>query len=66
MTRESYTAFVERHEIAWELTMGALTLVWVALGFLIDQLGEGLRPDLDCGGTPGSSRTPLRRRLDRR
>jgi hypothetical protein len=47
MTRDSYTSFVERHEIAWELTMGALALVWVALGFLIDQLGEGLRPDLE-------------------
>jgi voltage-gated potassium channel len=48
MTRESYTAFVERHEIAWELTMGALALVWVALGFLIDQIGEGLAPDLEA------------------
>jgi voltage-gated potassium channel len=47
MTRESYTAFVERHEVAWELTMAALALVWVALGFLIDQLGEGVRPDLE-------------------
>lgn len=47
MTRESYTAFIERHEVAWELTMGALALLWVALGFLIDQLGEGLRPDLE-------------------
>jgi len=47
MTRRSYTAFVERHEVAWELTMGALALIWVALGFLIDQIGEGLRPDLE-------------------
>jgi hypothetical protein len=29
MTRRSYTAFVERHEVAWELTMDALALVWV-------------------------------------
>jgi len=36
MSRASYSAFVERHEVAWELTMGALALVWVALGFLID------------------------------
>ena len=48
MTRDSFNAFVERHEIAWELTMGALALVWVALGFLIDQLGEGIRPDLEA------------------
>jgi voltage-gated potassium channel len=47
MSRESYSAFVERHEIAWELAMGALALVWVALGFLIDQIGEGVRPDLE-------------------
>ncbi len=47
MTRDRFTAFVERHEIAWELTMGALALIWVALGFLVDQLGEGVRPDLE-------------------
>jgi voltage-gated potassium channel len=47
MNRESFTAFVERHEVAWELTMGVLALAWVALGFLIDQLGEGVRPDLE-------------------
>jgi voltage-gated potassium channel len=47
MSRASYSAFVERHEVAWELTMGALALVWVALGFLIDQIGEGLAPDLE-------------------
>ena len=48
MSRASYLAFIERHEVAWELTMAALALVWVALGFLIDQLGEGLRPDLEA------------------
>jgi voltage-gated potassium channel len=48
MTRSSYTAFVERHEVAWELTMGVLALVWVALGFLIDQVGEGVRPDFEA------------------
>jgi voltage-gated potassium channel len=48
MSRDSFTAFVERHEVAWELAMGALALIWVALGFLIDQLGEGLRPDLEA------------------
>jgi voltage-gated potassium channel len=44
---DRYTGFIERHEIAWELSMGVLALLWVALGFLIDQLGEGLRPDLE-------------------
>jgi len=47
MTRASYSAFIERHEVAWELTMGALALVWVGLGFAIDQIGSGLRPDLE-------------------
>lgn len=47
MSRETYTAFVQRHEVAWELAMGALALVWVAIGFLIDQVGEGVRPGLD-------------------
>ncbi len=28
--------------------MGALALVWVAVGFLIDQIGEGARPDLEA------------------
>jgi len=47
MKRDRFNAFVERHEIAWELTMGALALLWVAMGFLIDQVGEGIRPDLE-------------------
>jgi voltage-gated potassium channel len=47
MTRPSFTAFVERHEVAWELTMGGLALVWVALGFVVDQIGEGVAPDLE-------------------
>jgi voltage-gated potassium channel len=48
MPRDGYNAFVERHEVAWELAMGALALLWVALGFLIDQLGAGVRPDLEA------------------
>src|SRR5262249_585100 len=28
--------------------MGALALVWVALGFIIDQVGESARPDLEA------------------
>src|SRR5438552_10326697 len=46
--RAGFTAYVERHEVAWELAMGVLALVWVALGFLIDQIGEGVRPDLEA------------------
>lgn len=45
--RDRLNLFVERHEVAWELTMGALALVWVALGFLIDEVGSGARSDLE-------------------
>jgi voltage-gated potassium channel len=38
--RDRYNAFIERHEVAWELAMGALALVWVAIGFLIDEVGS--------------------------
>jgi voltage-gated potassium channel len=46
--RDRYNTFVERHEIAWELAMGGLALVWVALGFLLDQIGSGVRPELEA------------------
>jgi voltage-gated potassium channel len=46
--RDQFNAFVERHEVAWELVMGALALVWVALGFLIDEVGAGVRSDLEA------------------
>jgi voltage-gated potassium channel len=45
--RDRFNVFVERHEVAWELTMGALALLWVALGFLIDEIGSGVRSDLE-------------------
>jgi voltage-gated potassium channel len=45
--RDRFNVFIERHEVAWELTMGALALVWVAVGFLIDELGSGVRTDLE-------------------
>lgn len=31
--RDRYTAFVARHEVAWELVMAALTIAWVAVSF---------------------------------
>jgi voltage-gated potassium channel len=46
--RDRLNLFVERHEVAWELTMGALALLWVALGFLIDEVGSGARADLEA------------------
>jgi voltage-gated potassium channel len=46
--RDRFNTFVERHEVAWELTMGALALLWVGLGFLIDEVGPGVRADLEA------------------
>jgi voltage-gated potassium channel len=37
--RDRFNAFVERHEIAWELTMAALAVGYVATGFAIDAPG---------------------------
>jgi voltage-gated potassium channel len=45
--RDRLNVFVERHEVAWELSMGLLALIWVALGFLIDEIGGGVRADLE-------------------
>lgn len=34
--RDRYNAFIERHEVAWELTFAALAVVYVAVGFYAD------------------------------
>lgn len=34
--RERYNDFIRRHEIAWELTMAALAVVFVAVGFSVE------------------------------
>lgn len=46
--RERFNGFVARHDIGWELTMGALAVVFVALGFLIDEVSTGSRPELEA------------------
>ena len=38
--RDRFNAFVERHEIAWELAMSALAIAYVAIGFAIDEPGS--------------------------
>lgn len=45
--REQVNDFVERHEVGWELAMAALAIIWVALGFLLDEVGSGARPELE-------------------
>ena len=37
--RDRFNAFVERHEVAWELAMASLAIVYVAVGFAIDEPG---------------------------
>ena len=34
--RDRFTAFIDRHEIAWELGMGFLAVIYVAAGFALD------------------------------
>ena len=34
--RDGFNAFIARHEIAWELGMGFLSIVYVAIGFALD------------------------------
>src|SRR5258707_1968543 len=46
--RERYNGFIARHDIAWELFMGFLAVVFVALGFLLDQALPGSRPELEA------------------
>ena len=37
--RDRFNSFVERHEVAWELTMGALAVAFVVIGFAGDEPG---------------------------
>jgi hypothetical protein len=46
--RDRYSAFIARHDIAWELGMGALAVVFVALGFVIDEASPGAKPGLEA------------------
>lgn len=45
--RDRFNEFVARHDIAWELAMGALAIVFVALGFIVDEAGAGEKPALE-------------------
>lgn len=40
--RDRFNAFVDRHDAAWELTMALLAVVYVAVGFALDD--PGLQP----------------------
>ena len=45
--RERFNAFEARHDVGWELAMAALAVLYVALGFLVDELPAGSRPELE-------------------
>lgn len=52
--RRRYNDFIDRHEIAWELTMAALAVIFVAVGFALDDASEataGPLTALDLGLT---------------
>jgi voltage-gated potassium channel len=44
--RDVFNAWFVRHEVAWELGMAALAIVYVALGFIVDDLPAGDRPEI--------------------
>ncbi|HWP63291.1 MAG TPA: ion transporter [Candidatus Binatia bacterium] len=48
--RTRYTAFVDRHEVAWELGMAALAVVYLLVGFIEDD-GSGAVGFLELGLT---------------
>jgi hypothetical protein len=41
--RARYLAFIEQHDVAWELTFAALAVVFVAVGFVADWASEPMR-----------------------
>jgi voltage-gated potassium channel len=44
--RDAFNGWFVTHEVAWELTMAALAVVYVALGFVVDDLSAGERPEI--------------------
>jgi voltage-gated potassium channel len=46
--RDRYNTFIARHEIAWELSMGALAILFVAVGFVVDEFPAGARPEVEA------------------
>lgn len=44
--RDRYTAFIDRHDVAWELTFAALAVVYVVLAFTADEAPPDVQPTL--------------------
>jgi voltage-gated potassium channel len=46
--RDAFNGWFVTHEVAWELAMAALAVIYVALGFLIDEVPAGERPEIEA------------------
>jgi voltage-gated potassium channel len=46
--RDRYNAFIERHEVGWELAMAFLAIIFVAIGFALDAPNHELTPALEA------------------
>jgi voltage-gated potassium channel len=44
--RDAFNGWFVTHEVAWELAMAALAVVYVALGFVVDELPAGESPEI--------------------
>jgi voltage-gated potassium channel len=44
--REAFNGWFVTHEVAWELTMAALAVLYVALGFVVDEVPAGESPEI--------------------
>jgi voltage-gated potassium channel len=44
--RDAFNGWFVTHEVAWELAMAVMAIVYVALGFIVDDLPAGERPEL--------------------
>jgi voltage-gated potassium channel len=49
--RAAYNDFIARHEVAWELGMAVLAIVFVIVGFAIDAAAAASRPPLEAADT---------------
>ena len=47
-TRQRFNAFVQRHDVAWELSMALLAVIYVAVGFALDDAAfQSMAPTLE-------------------
>jgi voltage-gated potassium channel len=46
--RDALNGWFVTHEVAWELAMAAMAIVYVALGFIVDDLQPGERPEIEA------------------